>query len=306
MLTSLLSLVLVATTPAVQTDTSFSVPEGSRLALHNFSGNVVVRPGKKNLLRIQATHLAPVRVVVTREGSSIDVRSHGRDLPPQVEIHTRGREVALPVSYQITAPATMSLDLEGFHCDMDIDGWKSDVLAETVRGGVKLRGGLGLIRLSSMTGGVDVRGAQGRMQLSSMESDIGVHDVSGDLTVESVNGNVVLDRVRSSLIEANTVTGDMQFTGWIVDGGRYRMATHGGNMDVLLPQGANATVMVSTFSGGFQSAFPMRVGIVRPGRSFSFMLGEGRARVDLQSFGGRINLRQGDPPAESVQAAGQR
>ena len=44
MLTSLLMLVVVTATAAVKTDTSFSVPEGSRLALHNFSGNVVVRP----------------------------------------------------------------------------------------------------------------------------------------------------------------------------------------------------------------------------------------------------------------------
>jgi hypothetical protein len=107
---------------------------------------------------------------------------------------------------------------------------------------------------------------------------------------------VVLDRVRSRMIEAATVNGDVRFTGWLDGTGRYRLVTHRGNLDVLLPSAADATVLVSTFSGGFQSAFPVRPGVLRPGRSFSFTLGEGRAMMDLQSFEGRINLRQGEVP----------
>jgi len=134
------------------------------------------------------------------------------------------------------------------------------------------------------------------MQFSSVESGVGVHDAAGEISIEAVNGDVVLDRVRSHLIEAATVSGDVNFTGWIDDDGRYRLATHRGNLDMLLPPGADATVLVSTFSGGFQSAFPVRPGALRPGRSFSITLGEGRARVDLQSFEGSINLRRGEPP----------
>ena len=289
MLTSLFSLILVAAVPIVQTDTSFSVPMGSRLALHNFAGTVTVRPAAHNRVRILATHPQLVRVIVNQAGSSYDVRARGLELPQP------------PVDYVITAPSWMSLDLEGFHCDMDIDGWKSDVLAETVRGGVRLRGGLGLIRLSSMTGGVNVIGAQGRMQLSSVESGVAVHDATGEITIEAVNGNVVLDRVRSRLVEAGTVNGDVTFTGWIDALGRYRLASHRGNLDVLLPTVVDATVIVSTFSGGFQSAFPMRPGALRPGRSFSFALGDGRARVELQSFEGRINVRQGEMPVAMPQ-----
>ena len=291
MLMALLPLLMVVVGPNVQTDTSFSVPRGSRLALHNFAGNVTVRPAARSTVRIQATHPEPMHVLVSREGTSYDVRTRGRELPQP------------PVDYLITAPAWMSLDLEGFHCDMDIDGWRSDVLAETVRGGVRLRGGQGLIRLSSMTGGVDVSGAQGRIQLSSVESGIDVRDAAGEITIEAVNGDVVLERVHSRLVEATTVNGDVTFTGWVEDDGRYRLATHRGNLDMRLPPAANATVVVSTFSGGFQSDFPLRPGALRPGRSFSFTLGDGRAHVDLQSFEGRINLRQGETPGPMPPAA---
>ena len=294
MLMSLLPLMLAVTSPQpggpVQTDTSFSIAAGSRLALHNFAGSIVVRSWPRSALRIQATHPRQVRVVVTREGSSYDVRARVPRLAPP------------PVDYQITAPSWMSLDLEGFQCDMDIDGWKSDVLAETVRGGVRLRGGQGLIRLSSMTGDVDVRGAQGRLQLSSVNSGVDVQDAEGEITIDAVKGDVVMQRVRSHMIEAATVNGDVQFTGWINDGGRYRFATHRGDLDVLLSRAADATVLVSTFSGDFQSAFPVLPGVPRPGRSFSFTLGSGSAMMDLQSFEGRINVRQGEPPAQAPPA----
>jgi len=285
MLMSWLPLVLAAAVSLVQSDTSFSVPAGSRLSLHNFAGTVVVRPGPHNVVRIRASHAGPARVAVVQEGTSYDVRMRGRPMAQP------------PVDYHITAPPWMSLDLEGFRSDMDIDGWKSDVLAKTVSGAVRLRGGLGLIRINSMTGGVDVSGAQGRLQLSSMESGVGVHDAAGEISVEAVNGSVVLDRIRSRLVDVATVNGDVQFTGAIDDGGRYHLATHRGNLDMLLPPAADATVLVSTFSGGFQSAFPVRPGAIQPGRSFSFTLRDGRAQIELESFEGHINLRQGPLPA---------
>jgi len=278
-------MVVVASDPVIQTDTSFAVPNGSRLALHNFAGTVVVRPAAGNVMRIRATHSQPVRVMVRREGSAIEVRprdSRGRGPGPRPE----------PVEFTISAPAWMPLDLEGFHCDMDIDGWRSDVLAQTVQGGVRLRGGQGLIRLSSIRGGVTVTGAQGRMQLSSMESEVGVHDAAGEITVDAVNGDVVLERVRSRLIEAATVNGDVRFSGWVGGDGRYRLATHRGNVDVALPRRTSATVLVSTFSGAFESAIPVRPGMGMPGRNFSFTLGDGSAQVDLQSFEGKVHLRQ--------------
>jgi len=284
MLTSLVPLLLAVVSAAGQTDTSFAVPAGSRLSVHNFAGSVVVRPWSRSAVRIQATHPALVRVYVSREGTSFEVRAHGLHMTQP------------PVDYRITAPSWMSLDLEGFHCGMDVDGWKSDVLAETVHGGVRLRGGQGLIRLSTMTGDVDVIGAQGRLQLSSVNSGVDVQDAEGEITIDAVNGDVVLRRVRSRLLEAATVNGDVRFTGVIDDGGRYRLATHRGNLDVLLPPSTDATVMVSTFSGGFQSAFPVLPGEPRPGRSFSFTLGAGRAMMSLESFAGHINLRQGEMP----------
>jgi len=57
---------------------------------------------------------------------------------------------------------------------------------------------------------------------------------------------------------------------------------------------------VSTFSGDFESDFPITIG---PGpqsqREWEFRQGTGSARVRLESFSGTINLRRGSgPPRE--------
>jgi hypothetical protein len=286
MLTTLWSVVLATTVSATHTDTSFAVPQGSRLSVHNFSGAIVVVPWGKSSVRIEANHPDIGKILVDREGTSFDVRVASRR---RIPVHT---------DYRISAPPWMSLELEGVHCDLSVEGWKSDVQAETVDGGVSLTGGEGLIRLSSITGLVKVSGARGRLQLSSVEEGVDVSDAEGEITVEAVNGDVLLDRVRSKLVEAATVGGDVRFTGWISNEGRYRFSSHSGDLDVTLPEEADATVSVSTFNGDFESTFPVRVNDARAGRSFSFTLGTGKAVVTLETFGGTINLHRSDATAK--------
>jgi hypothetical protein len=52
----------------------------------------------------------------------------------------------------------------------------------------------------------------------------------------------------------------------------------------------SAMVSVSTFSGDFESDFPVPVRETRKGRRFSFTLGAGSAQVSLESFQGTIRL----------------
>jgi hypothetical protein len=57
-----------------------------------------------------------------------------------------------------------------------------------------------------------------------------------------------------------------------------------------MPARVDATISVSTFSGDFESDVPVQLTEQRRGRQFSFTLGSGSARVELQSFSGDIRL----------------
>jgi hypothetical protein len=59
---------------------------------------------------------------------------------------------------------------------------------------------------------------------------------------------------------------------------------------VDLPHEPDAEVYVATYAGEFSSDFPVLAPHAKHGRGLQFTLGDGRARVQLESFLGRIRL----------------
>jgi len=115
---------------------------------------------------------------------------------------------------------------------------------------------------------------------------------TGPVIASSVNGEIVLDRIDSDDVEASTVNGTVTYEGLIKNGGSYRFSTHNGDVDVTVPERVNATVSVATFSGEFSSGFPIQLSETKHGRRFNFTLGNGGARIELESFQGGIRLRR--------------
>jgi hypothetical protein len=62
----------------------------------------------------------------------------------------------------------------------------------------------------------------------------------------------------------------------------------------------NATVSVSTFSGDLESDWPITItpgpGRRMHGQEWEFTVGNGGARLNLESFSGTIYLRRGSSP----------
>ena len=298
MLMTLAATILTAGTLTAQTDTTFSVNPGSRLDVNNFGGQVVVQVWGKNAVRVEATHSNRARIEIDQSGSNIEVRSTVvRMRLPRIE---RGEHrVVLPaipmhVDYKITVPAWIAIGLTGVYSDLTVKGTRGDVSAETVKGDVKVNGGDGLIRASSVQGFVTVEGAKGRLQVTSVNEGAIISDIAGDVSVEAVNGDVTLDRINSQMVEASTVNGDVTYLGVVRDGGRYRFSSHRGDLVVHVPEHVSAAISVETFSGDFDSDFPIQFWKEKPGkRSFHFTLGSGSAQIDLETFEGTIALRHG-------------
>jgi DUF4097 and DUF4098 domain-containing protein YvlB len=64
-----------------------------------------------------------------------------------------------------------------------------------------------------------------------------------------------------------------------------------------VPAGTGATVSLETFSGNVDSDFPVTLGAGtnRTGgdSKFEFKIGDGRARIILESFSGNIRIQRG-------------
>jgi DUF4097 and DUF4098 domain-containing protein YvlB len=273
----LLVLALTATLFTSDTDTTFTVQRGQRLELNTHAGDIVVHTWARNAVRVQTSGSSRFHVAIDQTASLVSIHSAGgRSGPPNLD-------------YQLTVPTWMAIRLSGVTADMRVDGVQGPVNAETVEGDVVVVGGDGLVSLRSVQGDVSLTDAKGKIDVNSVNSDVNVRNISGELQAETVNGDVNLIQVQSDNVEANTVNGDVNYDGTIRANGRYRLTTHNGEVTVVIPEGTGAQVSVSTFQGDFESAFPVTL-TERHGRRFDFTIGNGSARIELESFGGTIRL----------------
>jgi len=270
---------------ATRTERIVEVKPGSALELSNFSGDIVVRAGGGNRVRVVASHS-------TRE--HIDVRADGSKVV--VECDT-DRMVPASVHYEITVPDWMDLELSGFNSDITVEGVAGEVKAETDQGDIDLVRVRGRATLSTVQGEVRVEKSHGRVEASAINGAVQIVGADGAIVAESVNGNIVLRDVLSDSVDASTVNGPVRFAGKIRAHGLYRLASHNGSIRMAVPEDADARVFVSTYRGGFESSFPVNAQEKKKGREYVIQLGSGAALVNLESFQGRVLLyRPGEPP----------
>lgn len=260
-------------------DTVVAVEAGTRLEVDNFRGEVVIRTWSRDAVRVRADMDGGQTVDVVRTSSAVRVRPRSQRGPRDAD-------------FEIDIPRWMDVRVEGNQVDVSVEGSEGEISVETIGGDILVAGGSGLVSVRSIQGEIGVRGASGRVEAMSVNEDVTLLDIAGDIYVETTNGDVEMRRIRSGTTRATTVNGDVLYDGTIADRGRYVFSTHNGDVEVTLGEDANATVSVSTYHGEFEAEFPVRLTGTTRDRQFTFTLGSGGARVELESFNGEILLRR--------------
>jgi DUF4097 and DUF4098 domain-containing protein YvlB len=266
---------------AQETDTTVSVHQGQRLDFSNFGGSIVIKTWRQSAIRVRASHSSRVRIDVSAEGPTVSLRPRSRGGPSEVD-------------YDLLVPEWMPITIQGSpSSDVTIEGTQAEVSVETVEGSIRVVGGSGNITLHSVEGDITLESAKGHVELNSVDGGIEVRDCNGDIKSETVDGDITMLGIVSGDVDANTVDGSIEYDGSIQDGGRYRLTTHGGDVTISIAEKTNATISVSTFSGSVDASVPLTIMGTTPTRHrFTFTLGSGSARVELESFDGSLRLRR--------------
>jgi DUF4097 and DUF4098 domain-containing protein YvlB len=265
---------------APQTDQTVPVPRDARLLINNFAGEVLVRAGDGDSLRVQARHATRAKVNI-------------RTVQPGIRISSSSeRGPTGSVDYEITAPRWLPIKIDGQFTFVTIEGSQAEVTVENVRGDIIIKGGNG-ITAKSIEGHVTVEGGKGRIVVSSVNDGVAINGANGEIVAETVNGRIALSRIEASTVEAGTINGDITYEGTAAAGGKYRLTTHNGSIVVGVPESASATFAVRTYHGSFNSSLPTKgEGNPRTGRRVLYTLGNGSAEFELESFNGGIRLRR--------------
>jgi hypothetical protein len=284
MLLPLLALLTVQTAQGFQTDTTIAVTPGTRLKIESQGGDITIHGWDKSQVRVQASH---------SRRTHVDIRHSGAVLSLDAEADRGGP--ANMVDYEITVPTWMALDLEGMYATVSVDGTRGPITVQTLEGDITVKGGGETVKLGTVDGKITVSGARGRIDLNSVSEDIEASDIQGDLVAETVSGDIVLRRIDAKTVDVQTVSGELVFDGRIVDGGRYSLLTHSGEIWVSVAEGTNATIATAIGSGEVKASFALPASERPSRRRQTFRLGTGSATVELETFSGDIELLR---PAE--------
>jgi DUF4097 and DUF4098 domain-containing protein YvlB len=279
----MLAEILLSMTAVAATDQTVNVTKGTKLSVNNFAGDVIIKTWDKDAVRVQVNHSDRETVDIRQVDQTLAVRSRS----------TRGGP-SRSLDYNISVPSWMSVGVNGTYADVTAEGIGGDVIVETTHGDITVRGGSGFVSLKSVQGEITVEKAKGRVEVRAVNEGIRLADISGDLSAESTNGSIILDRIDSANVDLYTVNGNISYDGPIKDKGLYRLTTHNGMIAMPLAERSNVTLSARTYNGGIRSTFtlPTDSGSERRGKRLTMTLGNGSARVELESFGGTIALRR--------------
>lgn len=284
----ILSAVVALSIAPQATDTLVPLDGASLLSVETMGGEVMVDVWDRDAVRIQADHSRRTFLEIEHRRSRIAISP---------EAH---RGPASSVDFHITVPRHLDVKIEGFMVSITVEGTEGAVEAETLDGDVTIRGGRGRIKVSSMAGTVVVEGASGDIEVESAAGDVRIRDSSGDIAGETMAGSLVMQNVDARSVDVGTVGGHIWYDGAFHPDGTYFFGTHGGGVTLVVPENASAMFEVSTIAGAVHQNLRGEMVRSHGGERSRIEVGGGDAVVEVETFGGTIELlrkgTEGEPP----------
>lgn len=263
-------------------DTTLTVRHGDRVVVDRISGTLTVEAWDRDEVQVRGSGSEARYLGLFRSGSRVSLAPSDR----------KGRRLEIDAVMKV--PRWVGLEIRGRSLEVRVSGVAGDVTVDNVSGDITTDGTSGSLSLSTVEGEIDVRGARGSVTAHSRGDDVRLTDVTGDVDVASGDGDLSLENVTASSLRAETLDGDVSFSGPLVDRGTYWISVHDGDATLVVPGDAGAAFSVSTFDGELTSDFPVTLQGYKGGGVFDFTLGNGSARVEVKVFDGEIRLaRQG-------------
>ena len=229
--------------------------------------------------------LAEVRATVDHQGERATVTAvyTKRERPPY----------SVDVSYTVTAPPGTRVTASSVSGEVTVRRLQGEVVASSVSGDVVVSEG-SRATAKSVSGDVSVVNMKGDggVFAGSVSGDVRLDGIAASrLDAQSVSGEVTATRTAVERSALKSVSGDIEYQGAIARGGRYELQSHSGDVRVRAEGPAGFELEVSTFSGTLRTepAAVLRAATTSR-RSLRGTVGDGSAVVVATTFSGDVTI----------------
>ncbi len=271
-----IALVVVGTLIAeTKKEYRFTVGPKAGVSVVNPYGSISVRPSTNNTVVVNAVlHSDKVEVDNSQNGNRVDIQSHllaGADAES-------GR-----VDYEVLVPADASITLHSS---------TGSLRAEKLHGDVSLEGPGATIDIRDVS--------DAHVHVKTMNGAVNLYNIkNGHVEVDSLSGDVTLNGVNGPMVQVVSTSGRINYIGDFGNSGEYRLTSHTGDIEAMIPEWTSADVSARSVKGEVHDDIPLQPKEhnwfpVDKGRAFAGTMGRVAmsSTVVLRSFSGKIHLRK--------------
>ncbi len=215
----------------------------------NANGSVLIVGWDKDEVEVRATlGEGTERLAFTSDENRTTVEVVVSDADREIgNSHVR---VRVPVESQVEA-GTVNADIHVVR----VGGL---VFLQSVTGDIRVKDGPREVDAKTLKGEVEISVSGAIVKASSAGGRITLREATGEADVSTVSGNVVVEGGLYERGRFRTVSGDLRFDGGLDPNGVFEFASHGGNIELILPEAVSADILLSTHSGEIENDFKVK------------------------------------------------
>jgi hypothetical protein len=238
----------------------------------------------------------------------------------QVRVRTRGGQLEIDADEDLVTlrapisglrPWTWGSTDVRIHVEVP---YQSRLTVHTVNGPIDVEDVDGVLDLHAANGRIDVEGAPREAHLETLNAkidfegegtevfartingDIELSGVSRDVEASTMSGRIEVEGEDLERADLRTMAGDITLDASLAPGAKVYGKTYSGRVRLRLPADTSARFEIETFSGEVQSDFAASWSPPQGQRRRS-VVGEGDARVAIESFSGAVRIENGEDEA---------
>ncbi|HTR48428.1 MAG TPA: DUF4097 family beta strand repeat-containing protein [Verrucomicrobiae bacterium] len=269
-------LLLLSASPALadRLERHFKVEARPVVTIHNPTGTVVVRAWTKSEVMVVAKRATDrVEVDTEQNGNRVEV------ITRQISDNASPSDVR--ADFEISVPEDAELQI---HNDS---------------GGVNVTNVLGDMNVETIAADVNLEDAAGYLNVKTVDGSFVCLRCAGRIEAYSISGNFRFIDLRSYHVHAQTSEGNILYSGQFLPEGIYQFKNYSGIIEVRFSPADSFDLSATSLKGKVNNEAKLtpsshRHFLPRFGNALFGTMNTGRAKVELSSFDGTINILKKD------------
>jgi len=252
----------------------FKVEAHPVITIHNPNGAITVRAWTKSEVLVAASReTSVVEVFAEQTGNRVDIFTH--------QVSGAATPEELRADYEINVPEDAELEIHDDSGGVNVSNVLGDMNVETIAADVALQDAAGYLTIKTVGGSFQCLRCAGRIEVSS------------------ISGSFRLIDLRTYNVRAQTSTGNILFSGAFLPNATYRLKNYSGVIEVRFAPGDSFDLSATSLRGKVHNEANLTPPshhhvLPRFGNALFGTFNSGRAKVDLSSFDGTINILKRD------------